>query len=73
MRWRIRYQLLAPLLTLLLGVAGVSTWTAVGSARRAWQQLDGRFRSIAHTLAESSFPLGQPILDRKINKYELKR
>jgi signal transduction histidine kinase len=64
MRWRIRYQLLAPLLTLLLGVAGVSTWTAVASARRAWQQLDTRFRSIAHTLAESSFPLGEPILEQ---------
>jgi signal transduction histidine kinase len=64
MRWRIRYQLLAPLLTLLLGVAGVSTWNAVASARRAWQQLDGRFRSIARTLAESSYPLGQPILEQ---------
>jgi signal transduction histidine kinase len=64
MRWRIRYQLLAPLLTLLLGVAGVSTWTAIDSARRAWQQIDNRFRSIAHTLAESSFPLGEPILEQ---------
>jgi signal transduction histidine kinase len=59
MRWRIRSQLLVPLVLLLLGVVGISTWTAVASANRAWQQLETRFRSVARTLSETSYPLNQ--------------
>lgn len=62
MRWRIRYQLLAPLLMLLVGVAGISTWTAIASAHRAWQQVEARFRGVAQTLSEATFPLQEPIL-----------
>lgn len=62
MRWRIRYQLLAPLLILLFGVVGVSIWTAVAAAHSAWQQVESRFRSVAQTLSEATFPLQEPIL-----------
>jgi signal transduction histidine kinase len=62
MRWPIRYQLLAPLLMLLLGVVALSTWTAVASAARARQQLETQFRGIAHTLSESAFPLHPGVL-----------
>src|SRR5215471_498967 len=64
MRWPIRYQLLAPLLMLLLGVVGISTWTAVASADRAWQQLETQLRSIADTLSEPTFPLNQTVLNK---------
>jgi signal transduction histidine kinase len=63
-RWRIRYQLLVPLLTLLLGVAGVSTWTALAAAERARQQIETRVRDVADYLSEDrSFPLSQKILE----------
>jgi signal transduction histidine kinase len=53
MRWPIRYQVLVPLLLLLLGVVGISTWTAVASARRARQQIEAQVRQVAHTLSTS--------------------
>jgi signal transduction histidine kinase len=62
MHWRIRTQLLAPLLTLLLGVVGVSAWTAVASARRAWGQTEERFRGVAQTFAEYPIPLKDTVL-----------
>jgi signal transduction histidine kinase len=62
MRWSIRYQLLVPLLTLLLGVVGVSTWTAAASAHRAWQQIETQVRNVARTLGEASYPLNELVL-----------
>src|SRR5947209_6964736 len=62
MRWRIRTQLLFPLLTLLLGVVGVSAWTAVASARRAWGQTEDQFRRVAQVLAEAYYPLTAGVL-----------
>jgi signal transduction histidine kinase len=62
MRWPLRYQILVPLLTLLLGVVGMCTWTAVAAANRAWQQLETQFRSIAHTLSDATYPLQQNVL-----------
>jgi signal transduction histidine kinase len=62
MRWPIRYQLLAPLLMLLLGIVGITTWTAVASAARARRQLETRLRDIAHTLSEPKFPLQPNVL-----------
>ena len=44
MRWRIRSQLLLPLLLLLLGVAGVTVWTALASARLTRRQIEDRMR-----------------------------
>lgn len=64
MRWSIRYQLLVPLLTLLLGVAGLSTWTALASADQARQQIERRVREVVRTLSESTFPLQQQVLEQ---------
>src|SRR5262249_52953519 len=64
MRWSIRYQLLVPLLTLLLGVVGISTWSALASAGRARQQIETQVRHVARTLSESSFPLKENVLEQ---------
>src|SRR5467141_3302764 len=57
MRLSIRYQLLLPLLTLLLGVIGMSTWTALASASRARQQIDAQVNDITDTLQQANYPL----------------
>jgi signal transduction histidine kinase len=66
MRWRLRTQLLVPLLLLLAGVAGISTWTAVLSARRARRQIEDRVRDTAQYLIEEkrSFRLTGSILQQ---------
>src|SRR5262245_26078614 len=57
MRWSIRYQLLIPLLILLLGVVGISTWTGIASADRARKQVETQVRDIARTvLQETTIP-----------------
>src|SRR4051794_27555072 len=62
MRWSIRYQLLIPLLTLLLGVVGMSIWAALASAGRARHQLDTQVRDIVRTVNQSRFPLTENVL-----------
>ncbi|HEV2949215.1 MAG TPA: HAMP domain-containing sensor histidine kinase [Gemmataceae bacterium] len=57
MRWSIRYQLLVPLLILLAGIAGISTWTAMASAQRARQQIETQVRNVARTLSEANIPV----------------
>jgi signal transduction histidine kinase len=64
MRWPIRYQLLAPLLLLLAGLAGISTWTAQAAAARARQQIESHVRNVALTLGDSRFPLERSVLDK---------
>ena len=63
MRWSIRSQLLAPLALLLLGLAGVCTWTARESARLARQRIAGQMHGVARTLNDADFPLNQHVLD----------
>jgi signal transduction histidine kinase len=63
MRWRIRWQLLVPPLTLLAGVAGISLWLAVVSAEQARRQIEERVRSVARNLTEeSTYPLAENVL-----------
>src|SRR5262245_58639799 len=62
MRWSIRYQLFTPLLILLLGVVGISTWTALASAERARQQIEQQVRNVVRTLREADFPLTAHVL-----------
>jgi signal transduction histidine kinase len=62
MRWSIRYQLLVPLLTLLVGVAGMSTWTALASAGRARRQIETQVHRIVHTVNKSTYPLKENVL-----------
>src|SRR5262249_6005524 len=47
---------LLPLLTLLLGVVGISTWTAVASAQHARHRIETQMRDVARTVNEVSFP-----------------
>jgi signal transduction histidine kinase len=64
MRWRIRYQLLVPLLTLLIAVLGTSTWTAFTSVQRARQQIENQVHNVAGVLARSHFPLNSHVLEQ---------
>jgi signal transduction histidine kinase len=57
MRWRIRSQLLLPLLLLLLGVLGLSVWMAFAAAKDARRQIETRVRNVAQILSEGKFPL----------------
>lgn len=51
MRWSIRYQLLLPLFILLVGVVGISTWTALTAADRARKELEDDVRNVGHMLS----------------------
>lgn len=63
MRWRLREQLLLPVVLLLAGVAGISVATAVTAARQARRQIEGRLRDVARFLVEESrFPLTGDVL-----------
>ena len=65
MRWPIRYQLLLPLLTLLLGVVGITTWTALASADRARHQIETRLRRVVYTLSPSG-PVAIPVTNKAV-------
>src|SRR5262245_6816388 len=62
MRLSIRTQLMGPLLVLLLGVVGISSWTGVASAQRARSQIENQVRDIARTLDEAEIPLNDVVL-----------
>jgi signal transduction histidine kinase len=58
MRWGLRWQLLLPSVLLLLGIAGISAWTAAAAADRAREEIRGRMRAVARTLREA--PVSDP-------------
>jgi signal transduction histidine kinase len=62
MRWRIRYQLLIGPLVLLVGVLGVSVWTALASANRAHRQIETQLRDNVQTANRSTYELTDQIL-----------
>jgi signal transduction histidine kinase len=62
MRQSLRFQLLVPLVTLLLGVVAMSLWAAVSSAAYAREQINDQVRDIVDTLNRSSFPLTENVL-----------
>jgi signal transduction histidine kinase len=62
MRLSIRYQLLVPLLTLLLGVVGMSVWTALASAARVRAQIETQIHDIADTVNAVTFPRNRQTL-----------
>jgi signal transduction histidine kinase len=63
MRWRIRSQLLVPLLLLLLGVVGGSLWMGLDSRQRVRRQIETRVQKVAQTLSEkSTYPLTENVL-----------
>ena len=63
MRISIRYQLLLPLLALLLAVGGASTWTALASADRARRQIENQMEAVADTVTAVTFPRNRPTLN----------
>ncbi|GIW78532.1 MAG: ATPase [Gemmatales bacterium] len=63
MRWSIRYQLLVPLVVLLVGVvAGISVWTAFSSVKRTREQIEERMRRSARVINGRDFPLTEQVL-----------
>jgi signal transduction histidine kinase len=63
MRWRIRTQLLLPVIVLLIGVAGISLGTALAAAGQAREQIEARLRGAARFLVEDfQVPLTQNVL-----------
>lgn len=62
MRLSIRYQLLLPLLTLMIGVVAMGVWTALASAGRARRQIEVQMEAVADTVGSVSFPRQQKIL-----------
>jgi signal transduction histidine kinase len=63
MRWRIRTQLLLPVVLLLAGVAGICLSTALAAAAQARQQIETRLRTVARFLVEErQFPLTEGVL-----------
>jgi signal transduction histidine kinase len=57
MRFSIRYQLLLPLLALMLGLVGASSWSAWSSGQRARRQIEKQIDDIAETVNAVPFPL----------------
>jgi signal transduction histidine kinase len=62
MRFSIRYQLLLPILALMLGLVGASTWSAWSSGQRARQRIEAQIDDIARTVKAQPFPLSAQIL-----------
>jgi signal transduction histidine kinase len=57
MRFSIRYQLLLPLLALMLGLVAASTWSAWSSGQRARRQIEKQIDDIAETVNAVPFAL----------------
>ncbi len=65
MRLSLRYQLLLPMLVLLLGVAGLGAWAAVYSVQQAVrQQIETQLSQVARTVGEASFPFTERVLNQ---------
>ena len=62
MRLSIRYQLLLPLLALMLGVVGMGSWTAWSSAQRARRQIESQMEAIAATVDSVTLPRNRQTL-----------
>ena len=61
----IRYQLLLPVLLILVGVVGIGLGSAYSAARLATRQIETRLRSVARFIVEDSwFPLRENVLRR---------
>jgi signal transduction histidine kinase len=62
-RFPLRYQILFPFALVLAGaIVAVSVTSAALATHRAEAQIEQQLQSIAATLAESSFPLTEPVL-----------
>jgi signal transduction histidine kinase len=65
MRQPLRYQILIPFTAVLaVAIVAVSALSAVLATQRAGRQIEGQLQGIAKTLAESSFPLTNIVLQQ---------
>lgn len=65
MRWPIRVQIMLPMLLLMLvSLAGVSALNAYLSYQQAKRQIIRQLSEVAATLADSSFPLSDAVLEQ---------
>src|ERR1700722_11324458 len=62
MRFSICYQLLLPLLALMLGLVGASTWSAWSSGQHARRRIEAQIDDIARTVEAQPFALNTQIL-----------
>ena len=66
MRLSIRYQLLLPLLALLLGAIGMTAWSAWSSAQRARRQIEDQMETVATTVNAVPLPRNPQTLNLMI-------
>jgi signal transduction histidine kinase len=64
LRWSIRYRLFVPLGLLLLGVVGISAWSAIASARQAEERIARKVRGVTLTPAIAKLTPNQAILEQ---------
>ncbi len=65
MRWSLRYQILLPMIAvMLITLVGVSLLNAYLSAQKAKSQIHSQLRDVAETISRSSFPLTDSVLQQ---------
>ncbi len=65
MRWSLRYQILLPMMAVMLvTLLGVSLLNAYLSAQKAKSQIHSQLRGVAETLSRSTFPLTDAVLQQ---------
>ncbi len=62
MRLKIQSQLLLPLVTLMLGLVGMSIWMALATAGRERRHIETQMDNVAATVRNVTFPRNQQIL-----------
>ncbi len=65
MRWSLRYQILLPMMAvMLITLLGVSFLNAYLSAQKAKAQIHNQLQGVAETLSRSTFPLTDSVLEQ---------
>ncbi|CAN5476485.1 HAMP domain-containing sensor histidine kinase [soil metagenome] len=63
MRLSLRYQILLPMLLLVLGIAGLGTWAAVHAVQKAIRnQIEAQLAQVVRTISDASFPFSERVL-----------
>ncbi len=63
MRWPLRYQMLLPMIVVLLLTVAVLSWVSAWlAARNKQREIAGRIQAVAQTIARANFPLTPQIL-----------
>jgi len=65
MRWPLRYQILIPMVGIMIcAIVSVTLWHAYLSTNQIKLQIRDQFRQIAHTLNDATFPLTVAVLNQ---------